>query len=181
MRPHSRSASFLSVLLRNPFWLLGQPQTLLSLPSRANTVISVYINSKTTGEILFSCTRSDQRSSIALCAHYMRLQTEIDDVPLALLAFQGRLLAGVGNALRIYEMGKKKLLRKCENKVRSSVYHLASLKYSPGRHFLRRSCRLPLKAPVFWSEICKSPCSTYRTNKEAIVCLSSLTTQHPDG
>ncbi|KAG8934150.1 pre-mRNA-splicing factor rse1 [Tulasnella sp. 417] len=42
--------------------------------------------------------------------------TEIDDVPLALLAFQGRLLAGVGNALRIYDIGKKKLLRKCENK-----------------------------------------------------------------
>ncbi|CAK5281320.1 unnamed protein product, partial [Mycena citricolor] len=45
-------------------------------------------------------------------------KTEIDDVPLALLAFQGRLVAGVGKALRIYEIGKKKLLRKVENKVR---------------------------------------------------------------
>ncbi|KAG8947907.1 pre-mRNA-splicing factor rse1 [Tulasnella sp. 419] len=43
-------------------------------------------------------------------------KTEIDDVPLALLPFQGRLAAGVGKALRIYEIGKKKLLRKCENK-----------------------------------------------------------------
>lgn len=43
-------------------------------------------------------------------------QTEVDDVPTALTAFQGRLLAGVGKALRIYDLGKKKLLRKVENK-----------------------------------------------------------------
>lgn len=40
-------------------------------------------------------------------------------MPLALIAFQGRLVAGVGKALRIYEMGKKKLLRKTENRVRN--------------------------------------------------------------
>ncbi|EEB94465.1 hypothetical protein MPER_06713, partial [Moniliophthora perniciosa FA553] len=39
-----------------------------------------------------------------------------DIVPLALLGFQGRLVAGVGKALRIYDIGKKKLLRKVENK-----------------------------------------------------------------
>ncbi|ELU42250.1 splicing factor 3B subunit 3 [Rhizoctonia solani AG-1 IA] len=44
------------------------------------------------------------------------IQTEVDDVPLALLGIKGRLCAGVGKALRIYEMGKKKLLRKSENK-----------------------------------------------------------------
>ena len=33
------------------------------------------------------------------------------------MAFQGRLVAGVGKALRLYDMGKKKLLRKVENKV----------------------------------------------------------------
>ncbi|ORY72192.1 splicing factor 3b, subunit 3, 130kDa, isoform CRA_b [Leucosporidium creatinivorum] len=43
-------------------------------------------------------------------------KTETDDVPTALLAFQGRLVAGVGKALRIYDLGKKKLLRKAENK-----------------------------------------------------------------
>ena len=32
------------------------------------------------------------------------------------MGFKGRLLAGVGNVLRIYELGKKKLLRKCEYK-----------------------------------------------------------------
>jgi splicing factor 3B subunit 3 len=47
------------------------------------------------------------------------MQTEIDGVPLALCAFQGKLLVGVGNILRIYDLGKKKLLRKCESKVSS--------------------------------------------------------------
>lgn len=46
-------------------------------------------------------------------------KTETDDVPLAVMGFQGRLVAGVGKALRIYEIGKKKLLRKAENKVGS--------------------------------------------------------------
>ncbi|KAG6877888.1 pre-mRNA-splicing factor rse1 [Termitomyces sp. T159_Od127] len=48
-------------------------------------------------------------------------KTETDDVPLALLGFQGRLVAGVGKALRIYDIGKKKLLRKVENKAFSST------------------------------------------------------------
>ncbi|EIW82846.1 hypothetical protein CONPUDRAFT_81012 [Coniophora puteana RWD-64-598 SS2] len=43
-------------------------------------------------------------------------KTETDDVPLAVMAFQGRLIAGVGKSLRLYEIGKKKLLRKAENK-----------------------------------------------------------------
>ncbi|KAI0051028.1 hypothetical protein FA95DRAFT_1513146 [Auriscalpium vulgare] len=43
-------------------------------------------------------------------------KTETDDVPLSLMAFQGRLVAGIGKALRIYDIGKKKLLRKVENK-----------------------------------------------------------------
>ena len=43
-------------------------------------------------------------------------KTPVDDVPAALCPFQGRLLVGVGKLLRIYDLGKKKLLRKCENK-----------------------------------------------------------------
>lgn len=46
-------------------------------------------------------------------------QTPVEDVPLAIAPFQGRVLVGVGKLLRIYDMGKKKLLRKCENKVRT--------------------------------------------------------------
>ena len=38
-------------------------------------------------------------------------------MPAAICPFQGRVLIGVGRLLRIYDMGKKKLLRKCENKV----------------------------------------------------------------
>lgn len=43
-------------------------------------------------------------------------RTEMDEVPGALCGFQGRLLAGIGRILRIYDLGKKKMLRKCENK-----------------------------------------------------------------
>jgi len=43
-------------------------------------------------------------------------KTPVENVPGALCPFQGRLLVGVGNVLRIYDMGKRKLLRKCENK-----------------------------------------------------------------
>jgi len=48
-------------------------------------------------------------------------KTETNDVPLAVLAFQGRLAAGVGKSLRLYDMGKRKLLRKVENKSFSSA------------------------------------------------------------
>jgi hypothetical protein len=44
-------------------------------------------------------------------------QTPVDEVPMALAAFQGHLVAGIGKALRLYELGKKQLLRKCENNV----------------------------------------------------------------
>ncbi|KAG7281570.1 hypothetical protein CRUP_007604 [Coryphaenoides rupestris] len=43
-------------------------------------------------------------------------KTPVEDVPLAIAPFQGRVLVGVGKLLRIYDIGKKKLLRKCENK-----------------------------------------------------------------
>jgi splicing factor 3B subunit 3 len=41
-------------------------------------------------------------------------KTPVDGVPGAVCAFKGRLLAGVGASLRVYEFGKKKLLRKAE-------------------------------------------------------------------
>lgn len=43
-------------------------------------------------------------------------RTAMDEVPGALCSFQGKLVAGIGKVLRIYDLGKKKLLRKCENK-----------------------------------------------------------------
>lgn len=42
-------------------------------------------------------------------------RTPIDDGPvLAMAHFQGRLLVGIGKSLRLFEMGKRQLLRKCE-------------------------------------------------------------------
>ncbi|CAN1257725.1 Spliceosome-associated protein 130 B [Linum perenne] len=44
-------------------------------------------------------------------------KTQVEGVPLALCQFQGRLLAGIGSVLRLYDLGKKRLLKKCENKL----------------------------------------------------------------
>ena len=42
-------------------------------------------------------------------------RTTVDEGPvLALAHFQGRLLVGVGKTLKLFEMGKRQLLRKCE-------------------------------------------------------------------
>jgi splicing factor 3B subunit 3 len=43
-------------------------------------------------------------------------KTPLDGVPGAMCGFKGRLLVGVGNTLRLYDFGKKKLLRKVENR-----------------------------------------------------------------
>ena len=48
-------------------------------------------------------------------------KTEVEDVPLSMCEFQGKLLVGIGKSLRLYELGKKKLLRKCENKLFPSM------------------------------------------------------------
>ena len=55
------------------------------------------------------CTNTTPTAGIAL-TH----KTPVDGCPGAVCAFKGRLLAGVGSALRVYEFGKKKLLRKAE-------------------------------------------------------------------
>jgi len=41
-------------------------------------------------------------------------KTALGGIPGALVPFQGRLLAGVGPSLRLLDLGRKKLLRKCE-------------------------------------------------------------------
>ncbi|RPB25601.1 hypothetical protein L211DRAFT_822364 [Terfezia boudieri ATCC MYA-4762] len=41
-------------------------------------------------------------------------KTAVEEPPLALLAFQGRLLAGIGNDLKIFDLGMKQLLRKAQ-------------------------------------------------------------------
>ena len=44
-------------------------------------------------------------------------KTVLDEIPYAMCAFQGKVLIGVGKLLRLYDLGKKKMLRKSENKV----------------------------------------------------------------
>lgn len=61
-------------------------------------------------------------------------KTPAGGIPGALTAYKGRLLAGVGNALRIYDMGKKKLLRKTE--YRSLPTHIVSLHVIGDRIFV---------------------------------------------
>ncbi|KAF5839279.1 CPSF A subunit region-domain-containing protein [Dunaliella salina] len=53
-------------------------------------------------------------------------KTQVDGGPVgALCAFKSRLLAGCGSILRLYELGKKKMLRKCEYK--QLPHYIASL------------------------------------------------------
>lgn len=44
-------------------------------------------------------------------------KTKVEQPPQALLGFQGRLIAGIGDQLRIYDLGLKQLLRKCQAQV----------------------------------------------------------------
>jgi splicing factor 3B subunit 3 len=44
-------------------------------------------------------------------------KTKVDEPPQALLAFQGRLLAGIGKTLLIYDLGMRQLLRKAQAEV----------------------------------------------------------------
>lgn len=44
-------------------------------------------------------------------------KTQLDEPPVALLPFQGRLLVGMGKTLRIYDLGVKQMLRKAQAEV----------------------------------------------------------------
>jgi splicing factor 3B subunit 3 len=44
-------------------------------------------------------------------------RTQVEDVPLALAEFRGRLLVAIGPVLRLYDLGKRKLLRKTETRL----------------------------------------------------------------
>ncbi|KIW43954.1 pre-mRNA-splicing factor rse1 [Exophiala oligosperma] len=51
-------------------------------------------------------------------------KTKVEQPPTALLAFQGRLLAGVGTDLRIYDLGMKQMLRKCQVRMSNVIVGL---------------------------------------------------------
>jgi len=44
-------------------------------------------------------------------------RTVLDEVPYTMCPFKGKILVGLGKTLRLYDFGKKKLLKKSENKV----------------------------------------------------------------
>jgi splicing factor 3B subunit 3 len=48
-------------------------------------------------------------------------KTKVEQPPLALLGFQGRLLAGIGTDLRIYDLGMRQMLRKCQATVTANL------------------------------------------------------------
>ncbi|EJT72599.1 pre-mRNA-splicing factor RSE1 [Gaeumannomyces tritici R3-111a-1] len=48
-------------------------------------------------------------------------KTKVEEPPMALLAFQGKLVAGVGRSLRIYDLGLRQLLRKAQSEVAPRV------------------------------------------------------------
>jgi len=60
--------------------------------------------------------------------------TDVEDVPLCMVEFQDKLLVGVGRSLRLYDMGRKRLLRKCE--LRGFPNHITKLAVSGGRVFV---------------------------------------------
>jgi splicing factor 3B subunit 3 len=43
-------------------------------------------------------------------------ETKTEDVPMCFDVIGNRLVAGIGTVLRVYDLGKKQLLRKCENR-----------------------------------------------------------------
>ncbi|XP_045893114.1 splicing factor 3B subunit 3-like [Micropterus dolomieu] len=89
-------------------------------------------------------------------------KTPVEDVPLAIAPFQGRVLVGVGKLLRIYDLGKKKLLRKCENK------HVPNL--VTGIHTIgQRVIVTDVQESLFWVR--------YRRNENQLIIFADDT--HP--
>ena len=65
-------------------------------------------------------------------------KTLLEEIPYAMCAFQGKVLIGVKNLVRLYDLGKKKLLRKSENKVSSPIlrFNITEPKFStPVDHY----------------------------------------------
>lgn len=72
-------------------------------------------------------------------------KTPLEEIPLAICAFNGRLLVGMGRSLRLYELGKRQLLKKCENKQFPSLigrlhaegYRIYAADMAESIHFVR--------------------------------------------
>lgn len=89
-------------------------------------------------------------------------RTEVEELPGAIAAFQGKLLVGVGKVLRVYDLGKKKLLRKCENKhIPNHIVNIQTMGYR-----------------VFVSDVQESVyCIRYKRNENQLIIFADDT--HP--
>ena len=96
------------------------------------TAKNVTLHPRSAGPCFISCYRLlDNRLQLL---H----KTPIEDVPLTMIEFQGKLLVGVGKCLRLFELGKKQLLKKCENKLFPSC--IVKLQCSGDRIFVGDLC-----------------------------------------
>lgn len=74
-------------------------------------------------------------------------KTAVGGIPGALAAFKGRLLAGVGPIVRLYDLGKKKLLRKSEYRRYSCFFVPVLHNTRDGTLHLHRRCA-PCNTPA---------------------------------
>jgi len=90
----------------------------------------ISLHPRSVGSASIHCYRVIRKTSVSGLEINLELahKTPVDDIPQAMCAFHGRVLIGVGKYLRLYDLGQKKLLRKCENKVFiiSSIFMLFS-------------------------------------------------------
>eukprot|EP00754_Rhynchopus_humris_P036374 Rhum_TRINITY_DN18509_c0_g1::Rhum_TRINITY_DN18509_c0_g1_i1::g.167541::m.167541/K12830/SF3B3, SAP130, RSE1; splicing factor 3B subunit 3 len=88
-------------------------------------------------------------------------KTIVDGMPKALHAFQGRLLVGVDNRVKIYDLGKTKLLNRCENR---QVPNMVSSLTSSGNR-------------IFVGDITDSVyCLKYKREENKLTCFADDTT-----
>jgi splicing factor 3B subunit 3 len=62
------------------------------------------------------------------------LKSPVEDLALGIDEFDGRMFIGVGNVLRVYELGKKHLLKKLENRNFRSL--ITKVRCEEGRIFV---------------------------------------------
>jgi len=101
------------------FLVVGVAQGLTQHPRRAckAAFLDVYrfVSEAGTGNGTKHDTVSEDQEIVPVPKLVLLHRTPVEDVPLCLAAMQGRLLVGLGNrCLRLYDLGKKTLLRKCE-------------------------------------------------------------------
>ena len=95
--------------LEDKFLAVGLAKNFTMLPRRAESCqIVLYQHSKDT----------DQLTLVHI--------TEVEQIPSCMIAFDGRLLVGIGSILRLYDVGKKKLLRKCETRIQTHAISIQS-------------------------------------------------------